>query len=177
MIDRRTLLEALAGLLLAPAALARAQSPAAKARGLDPALEQALATSPYVYVSPLRSNGEESRCHGEVWFGWLDGAVVVITATRSWKTRSVVRGRTRARIWVGDYGRVKKMMGSNDAFRAGPSFLARAELVNTPAVADNLLSLYATKYPSEFKNWRGPMRTGLQDGTRVMIRYIPEART
>jgi hypothetical protein len=107
----------------------------------------------------------------------MNGAVVVITATRSWKTRAVVRGLRRTRIWVGDYGRVKKMMGSNDAFRAGPSFLARAELVNTPAVADNLLNLYATKYPAEFKNWRGPMSAGLQAGSRVMIRYVPEART
>ena len=177
MIDRRTLLEALAGLLLAPVALARAQSPAAKTPPSDSALEKALAESPYVYVSPLRTNGQESRCHGEVWFGWLSGAVVVITATRSWKARSMVRGLTRARIWVGDYGRVKKMMGSNDAFRSGPSFLARAELVTTPAVADNLLNLYATKYPAEFKNWRGPMRAGLQDGSRVLIRYVPETRT
>ncbi len=81
-------------------------------------------------MSPLRSNGEESRCHGEVWFGWLDGSVVVITATKSWKARSLARGLDRARIWVGDYGRVKRMVGSNEAFRAGPSFLARAERVS-----------------------------------------------
>ena len=128
MIDRRTLLEALLGLLLAPAALARAQSSPERA-AVDPALGRALAESPYVYVSPLRSNGEESRCHGEVWYGWVDGSVVMITAAKSWKARSLARGLTRARIWVGDYGRVQKLIGSNQAFRAGPSFLARAERV------------------------------------------------
>jgi hypothetical protein len=177
LIDRRTLLEAMAGLLLAPAALARAQSPAAGSVPLDPALLRALAESPFVYVSPLRSNGEESRCHGEVWYGWIDGAVVLITAARSWKARSLVRGLGRARIWVGNHGRVKQLVGSNEAFRSGPSFRARAELARAPALADSLLALYETKYPAEIGNWRGPMRAGLRDGSRVLIRYVPEART
>jgi len=176
LIDRRTLLEAMAGLLLAPAALARAQSSPASPP-LDPALERALVESPYIYVSPLKSNGEESRCHGEVWYGWIDGSVVVITATKSWKTRSLVRGLTRSRIWVGDYGRVKKMVGSNDAFRTGPSFFARAEHVRSEETMDRLLAIYDKKYPAEIKNWRGPMRAGLADGSRLMIRYVPEART
>jgi hypothetical protein len=176
LIDRRTLLEALAGLLLAPVALARAQTPARKA-ALDPALLRALETSPYAYVSPLRTNGEESRCHGEVWFGWIDGAVVVITASRSWKARSVARGLTRARIWVGDYGRVKKIMGLNEGFRSGPSFLARVEVLRTPALAEALLATYEKKYPKEIANWRGPMRDGLRDNSRVLVRYVPEART
>lgn len=178
MIDRRTLLEAVAGLLLAPMALARARSASAAASAaLDPALEQALKKSPYAYICPLRSNGEEGRCHSEVWYGWVDGAVVVITATKSWKTRAMVRGLTRTRIWVGDYGRVKKIMGSNEAFRSGPSFLARAELVRSTAMIDRLLGIYDKKYPEEIKNWRGPMRAGLADGSRLMISYVPEART
>ena len=176
MIDRRTLLEALVGLLFAPSALARAQSSPAKAP-VGPASEQSLAESPYVYVSPLRSNGEESRCHGEVWYGWIDGSVVVITAARTWKARSLARGLARARIWVGDYGRVKKMIGSNQAFRNGPSFLARAELVRDGALLDRLLEVYEKKYPAEIKNWRGPMRAGYRDGSRVLIRYVPDTRT
>ena len=176
MIDRRTLLEALVALLLAPAALARAQAPTPRAP-LDPELERALAESPYVYLSPLRSNGAESRCHGEVWFGWLDGSVVLITATKTWKARSLRRGLTRARLWVGDYGRVKQMVGSNEAFRGGPSFLARAERVSDRTVIDRLLASYEKKYPAEIGNWRGPMRAGHQDGSRVLIRYVPEART
>jgi hypothetical protein len=166
----------MAGLLLAPWALARARTASASA-ALDPGLEKALKESPYVYICPLRSNGEESRCHSEVWYGWVDGAVVVITATKSWKTRAMIRGLTRTRIWVGDYGRVKKIMGSNEAFRAGPSFMARAELVKSAAMIGRLLGVYDKKYPEEIKSWRGPMRAGLADGSRLMIRYVPEART
>jgi hypothetical protein len=170
------LLEAMAGLVVAPAVLARARSAAASA-ALDPALEKALKESPFAYISPLRSNGQESRCHGEVWYGWIDGAVVVITATKSWKTRAMVTGLTRTRIWVGDYGRVKKMIGSNEAFRAGPSFMARAELEKNADMIGRLLGLYGRKYPDEINVWRGPMRAGLADGSRLMIRYVPEART
>jgi hypothetical protein len=176
LIDRRTLLEAMAGLVLAPAALMHPR-PAAASAELDPALVKALKESPFVYISPLRSNGQESRCHGEVWYGWIDGAVVVITATKSWKTRAMVSGLTRTRIWVGDYGRVKKIIGSNEAFRAGPTFMARAELVKSAAMIGRLLGLYDKKYPDEIKAWRGPMRAGLADGSRLMIRYVPEART
>jgi len=176
LIDRRSLLEAMVGLLLAPAALARAQaSPAGPSVG--PASERVLAESPFVYVSPLRSNGQESRCHGEVWYGWIDGSAVVITSARSWKARSVARGLDRARLWVGDYGRVKKMIGSNQAFRTGPSFVAGAERVRTAELLDRLLGIYDKKYPAEIENWREPMRTGFQDGTRVLIRYVPETRT
>jgi hypothetical protein len=176
LIDRRTLLEALAGLPLAPIALARAQSTPARAP-LAPELERALAGSPYVYVSPLRSNGEESRCHGEVWYGWIDGAVVLITAATAWKARSLARGLVRARLWVGDYGRATKIVGSNQAFRGGPSFLARAEPVRHGALIDRLLAIYDEKYPAEIGKWRGPMRAGHADGSRILIRYVPEART
>jgi len=176
LIDRRTLLEALVGIALAPAALARAQAPAAGAR-LDPALERALATSPYVYVSPLRSDGAESTCHGEVWFGWIDGSVVVITAAKTWKARSLARGLTRVRLWVGDHGRWKQLMGRNEAFRSGPSCVARAALIPDRAFIDNLLAVYEKKYPAEIGGWRGPMREGARDGSRVLIRYVPEAPT
>ena len=176
MIDRRRLLEAMVGLLCAHPLLARAQSPAASPPK-DTSREKLLAESPYVYVSPLRSNGQESSCHSEVWFGWLNGSVVVITAATTWKARSLGKGLDRARIWVGDYGRVKQLMGSNQAFRGGPSFLARAEQVRDAKTLDTLLDLYDKKYPAEIEKWRGKMRAGYQDGSRILIRYRPEART
>jgi len=174
LIDRRTLLEALVGIALAPAVLARAQAPPSRST-LDPALARALTASPYVYVSPLRLDGAESTCHGEVWYGWLDGSVVVITAATSWKARSLARGLTRARLWVGDYGRWKQMLGRNDGFRAGPSCLARAELARDGGLIDRLLADYEKKYPAEIGSWRDRMRAGQRDGSRVLIRYVPEA--
>ena len=134
---------------------------------------RALAESRYVYISPLRSDGEESRCHGEVWFGWIDGAVVVNTGADRWKARSVRRGLDRARIWVGDFGRWKGLLGKNEDFRRGPSFDARAEFVEDVRVLDRLLAQYEKKYPAEIGEWSDRMRNGFTDGSRVLIRYRP----
>lgn len=173
MIDRRTLLGALVGFALAPVSLARAQTkPAAPAQGA--ALASALERSPYVYISPLLADGAESTCHGEVWFGFLDGEVVIITSAKSWKARSIDRGLVRARIWVGDHGRWKQVVGRNERFRDAPKYTARARKFSDAAVVDELLALYEKKYPKEIADWRGPMREGVKDGSRVLIRYTPE---
>jgi hypothetical protein len=135
--DRRSFIGASIGFLLWPlAGAARAEEPSP----LSPAALRALSESPYVYVSPLRSDGEESRCHAEVWFGWIDGAVVVTTGSDGWKVRSLRRGLDRARIWVGDFGRWRGLLGENEDFRSGPSFDARAEFVDDARVLDRLLA-------------------------------------
>jgi len=166
LIDRRQFVGGALGLLLA--SLVRV--PRARA-GLDADVVGALASSPLVYISPLRSDGEESRCHGEVWYAWLDDSVVINTATDRWKARAVRKGLDRARIWVGDFGRVKGLLGSNEDFRQGPVFEARADFVDDVAVLNKLLAQYETKYPDEIARWRGPMREGFEDGSRVLIRY------
>jgi hypothetical protein len=151
---------------LAPRLLARAAAP-------DAPLEGALERSPYVYVSPLRADGSESRCHGEVWFAWLDGAVVVITGSERWKARALARGLDRARIWVGDHGAWKGMLGANEEFRKAPAFDARAALAKDPKLLDRLLGSYERKYPDEIGRWREKFRQGFADGSRVLIRYAP----
>jgi hypothetical protein len=143
------------------------------AAALPEATRTALAESPYVYVSPLRSDGSESRCHGEVWFGWIDGAVVVNTSPDRWKAVAIDRGLDRARIWVGDFGRFKKMVGNNEAFRDGPSFDARAAIANETGLIDVLLEQYDRKYPAEIAKWRDKMKRGIADGSRVLLRYRP----
>jgi len=140
---------------------------------LPDATRSALAESPYVYISPLRSDGSESSCHGEVWFGWIDGAVVVNTGPDRWKSRAIARGLDRARIWVGDHGRWKKMVGKSEAFRAAPSFEAKAEITKEPGLIDRLLEQYDVKYPDEIGAWRDKMKNGVADGSRVLIRYTP----
>ena len=100
-ISRRVFLGGLAGLLISPTApAARARAAGTPGAALPAAATRALESSPFVYVSPLRSDGSESACHGEVWFGWIDGAVVLITSEGTWKARSAARGLDRARIWV-----------------------------------------------------------------------------
>lgn len=163
MITRRAFLGGSAAAVLAPLALARAAE-------LDAALEK----SKLVYVSPLLADGAESTCHGEVWFGWIDGSVLVITGAERWKSRALKQGLDRARIWVGDHGVWKKMLGRNEAFREAPRFDARVALVKgDTALVDQLLSVFDEKYPEEIGRWRDKMRKGYADGSRVLIRYSP----
>jgi hypothetical protein len=164
--DRRTfLLAALVG-SLGPRALARAVAPAA---GLEDALEE----SSFVYVSPLRADGSESTCHGEVWFAWLDGSVVLTTGSERWKARALRRGLDRARIWVGDHGTWKRTLGTSDEFRKAPSFEARASVVKDVAILERMLATFERKYPKEIGAWRDKMRRGFTDGSRTLIRYTP----
>ncbi len=153
--------------------LLRAASHAASALTLPKATRELLTSSPYVYISPLKMDGEESRCHGEVWYAWIDGAVVVTVASDRWKARALKRGLHGARIWVGDHGRWKGVVANNEAFRAAPSFGAQAEIVTDEQVLEQLLAAYDQKYPKEIGRWRDRMRSGYHDGSRVLIRYVP----
>jgi hypothetical protein len=141
---------------------------------LAPELVALLEKSGFVYVSPLKSDGAESRCHGEVWFGWLDGKVVLITAKTSWKARALARGLAQARIWVGDHGRVGRVLGSNDAFREAPSLEAAAAESRDGALLDRLMASYRRKYPNEIATWEPRMRAGFASGERVLITYTPQ---
>lgn len=179
LISRRRFLLTTASVALWPLAGAASATPRARAfaaaEGAVPAaLGAALEKSPYVYVSPLRADGNESSCHGEVWFAWLDGAVVLITAKTAWKARAAARGLERARLWVGDYGRWKQLGMRNQAFRGGPSFLARASATRDAALLERMLAVYDAKYPAEIGKWRERMRSGFADGSRVLLRYVPE---
>jgi len=165
LIDRRTFLLATAAAALAPRLLARGAAPAG--------VEAALAASPLVYVSPLLADGRESRCHGEVWFAWIDGSAVIITASDRWKARAVARGLDRARLWVGDHGPWKRTLGHDEGFRQAPSFEARAAIAKDAALLDRVLADYERKYPAEIGRWRDKMRQGVSDGSRVLIRYTP----
>ena len=169
LLDRRTFLTAALALGLAPRRLLAAEDGST----LPEATRRALAGSPFVYVSPLRSDGRESTCHGEVWYAWLDGRVALVTGTDRWKARSVARGLDRARIWVGDFGRWKRGPFENDAFRQGPSFDARATTSKDPALLERMLEQYEGKYPDEIGTWRERFRQGLASGERVLVLYEP----
>jgi len=165
------LLPSAAGWWARPVAARAAEGAATPQEPLPPATRSLLETSPYVYVSPLDAQGAESTCHGEVWYGWLDGGVVLITATSTWKARALAGGRDRARLWVGDHGRWKALVGTNEAFRSAPNFEARAERVTDPEILDRLMVDYRRKYPAEIGKWEPRMRSGFAEGDRVLIRY------
>jgi len=171
-LDRRGFLAAAAGAaawLVAPGR--------ARAKGVPPDALPLLEKSKFVYISPLLAGGAESSCHGEVWFGWLDGAVLINTRRGTWKTRALRdRKLERARIWVGDHGRWKTGLtgsGRDESFRQAPHFDAQARFETDRALLDRLLAQYETKYAGDFDRWREDMRTGVYSGERVLIRYEP----
>ena len=176
-IDRRLFLAAAGSALLWPALgfadEAAPPSEPAPAKPLDPKLRKALDQSEFVYVSPLKSDGSESQCHGEVWFAPFGGAAVLITSNQSWKVRALVAGLDKARVWVGSYGRWKRMVGFNESFRQAPSFEARASFVRDDQLLEDLLAVYDTKYPDEIGHWRKRMSDEYRAGERVLIRYEP----
>ena len=139
---------------------------------LPEATRGALASSGFVYISPLLAEGTESRCHGEVWFFTDAGDVVIATQSGTWKARALETGRDRARIWVGDYGSVRLR---SDAFRAGPTFEARVQVARDRATFDRLLAGFAEKYPAEWGKWEPRFERGYRDGSRIVLRYTPVA--
>jgi len=157
---------AAAAALLLPRGRARAD----EAFVLPEATRVALAGSPLIYLSPLRSDGAESVCHSEVWFVQDGVELLVVTASDRWKARAVSSGLDRARIWVGDFGRWKKAEGR---FKTGPSFVAKARFDADASVIESALAAFGAKYPDEWGKWEPRFRKGLADGSRVLIRYRP----
>jgi hypothetical protein len=172
-LARRAFLRGALATVLLP--LARPLGALAAPAALPDTTLRLLETSPFVYVSPLSKGGDESTCHGEVWYAWIDGAVVLITAKTSWKARSVAAGRDRARLWVGDHGRWKQLTGRNEGFRLAPQFDARVTRTHDAALVDRLLAAYEKKYPAEIETWRDRFRSGFASGERWLLRYEPIA--
>jgi hypothetical protein len=133
-------------------------------------LAAAMAASPLVYVSPLKKDGSESTCHGEVWFVAEGKDVLVVTAHDRWKAKSVAAGLDRARLWVGDFGVWTKADGK---WKTAPTFDAKVKAEKDAAVHASALALFGKKYPAEWSKWGPRFKDGLADGSRVLLRYSP----
>ena len=168
-LGRRELLKS-GGILLATVAFPFRGARAEGGFRVPAATTRVLGKSPLVYVSPLKSDGAESRCHGEVWYFLDGGDVVLATATDAWKSRALRLGLDRARIWVGDYGPASSADGR---FREGPSFLAEASIDADPATFERLLADFGRKYPASWKKWEPRFRSGYVGGSRRVLRYRP----
>jgi hypothetical protein len=162
-ITRRRLLQSGAA-LLAAAGLPRWAS----AYQMSAAAQAALAESPLVYISPLKSDGEESRCHGEVWFFVDKGDVVICSETTTWKATAQRKGLQQARIWVGDYGPVWRSLGR---YRNAPGFLAEVSVDTDPVTHQRLMTSFAERYPDEWPAWEQRFVEQYAAGTRVILRY------
>ena len=164
MISRRTLLKTSA---------AAAALPLLPSMGwAGPSWRAAAEASPLIYLTPIQSNGAESRCQAEIWFATVDGAMYVVTAAEAWRAEAVRRGLSGARIWVGDVGLWR---GSEGKYKALPTVDARASLEADAAVHDQVLEAMGAKYSDEWGTWGPRFRNGLADGSRVMLKYEPTA--
>jgi hypothetical protein len=130
----------------------------------------ALVESDVVYVTPLKSDGQESRCHGEVWFVADAEGLFVVTAADAWRANAVRKGLTSARLWVGEFGEWDK---AGDKFRAAPGFDAVASLVTAKERQETALDAFGKKYAMEWIVWGPRFRNGLADGSRVLLHYRP----
>lgn len=126
----------------------------------------------FAYISPKQSNGKESRCHGEVWFAWIDSRIVIVTARDSWKYRALAAGLDKAYLWVGNHGRWKGWFGRrNTAFKIATKHICRASESRDPKLLDRMLEQFAVKYPDEFDDWEQEQRDGFHEGRRTLIVY------
>jgi len=164
LLTRREILIGGAAALLLPRAMR------ADAAALSPAARDALGTSPLVYVTALKRDGSESRCHAEVWFVRDGDSALVVTGSDAWRAKAISQGLTRARLWVGDHG-VWEPGAKTPAYQASPSFLAEASLEKAAAAHDHALALFGSKYTKEWGSWGPRFKKGLADGSRVLIRY------
>ncbi|HEY6597988.1 MAG TPA: hypothetical protein VIZ30_01690 [Pseudomonadales bacterium] len=132
----------------------------------------ALEESDLVYLTPLKRDASESTCHAEIWFVFDGADVYVVTSSTAWRAQAVSRGLTQARLWVGEFGNWKD---AKDAYRRAPEFMASAAIVNDAQVHATVLERFGKKYSVEWLYYGPKFRDGLQDGSRVMLRYTPTA--
>ena len=160
---REVLIAGAAAALLPRGAFAEASALSAQAR-------TALSASPLVYVSALKRDGSESRCHAEVWFVRDGDSALIVTSAKAWRAQAISQGLTRARLWAGDFGEWSGKL-DDTRYRGAPDFLAQASLETTQAAHDHALVLFGSKYTQEWGSWGPRFKDGLADGSRVLIRY------
>jgi hypothetical protein len=166
MITRRRVL-AFTALTSAVGVFAR---PLRAAEALPEVTRAALVESDLVYITPLKTNGEESRCHAEVWFVHHDADLYVVTSANAWRADAVRRNLVKARLWVGEFG---EWQNARERFRSAPGFDATATIEASPDVHARVLDTFGKKYTAEWLVWGPRFKNGLADGSRVLLRYQP----
>lgn len=137
---------------------------------LSEASRAALEASSLVYLTPIKSNGEESSCHAEIWFAFDGSDLFLCTSSDAWRARALANGLNSARLWVGEFGSWTKSAGR---FREAPELMATGTVVSDPAGIEHGLEQLGAKYRVQWAIWGPRFRNGIADGSRVMLRYSP----
>ncbi len=164
MLSRRNLI--LAGCSVLVTGLSTRASLAAK----RPTLQESISASDLIYITPIRSDGRESRCQAEIWFVPDGPDMYVVTAYDAWRAEAVKKGLTQARIWVGDVGNWGRSKGK---YKSLPQIEATASGITATETQEKILKGYGKKYPASWLVYESRFRNGLADGSRVMLRYRP----
>jgi len=164
MLKRRTLIQvavAGAGLSLLPFSHA-----ADTASQLPGELEQ----SDLIYLTPIQSNGKESRCQAEIWYVWDGADIYVCTDTTAWRVRAVAKGLVQTRIWVGDLGNWGSIDGK---YKTLPKIETTSSIVTDEAVHAMAMKMFGKKYPVGWIRWGQTFTRGLASGSRTLLKYHP----
>ena len=130
--------------------------------------EYALSNSRLIYLTPIKSDGTESKCQGEVWFGYDGTEIFVNTQFDAWRADAIRKGLTSARVWIGEFG---QWTSSDGAYKKAPSLELSGKIETNPDEWEKSLPLFGNKYTEEWGSWGPRFKKGLEDGTRALLRY------
>jgi hypothetical protein len=133
-------------------------------------VKKGMRDSPLIYLTPIKSDAQESKCQAEVWFAHDGVDMYVCTGADTWRAKAASNGLNRARIWVGDLGEWK---GTRGKYKTLPQLDAEATVVIDKSIEEKALQLLGDKYSLEWIVWGPRFRKGLADGSRIMLRYRP----
>jgi len=132
--------------------------PPSQSASLSPELQKALDSSEYVYIQSARKDGTLGK-PAEIWFMHHQGAVWVASPVTTYRVKRIQASQTNAKVWI----------GKTD----GPAFDAKGSIVKDPEVNKALFESFAKKYSSGWSSYEEQFRSGLADGSRVLIKYEP----
>lgn len=127
-----------------------------------------LTESRLVYLTPLKTDGDESACQGEVWFAYSKDAIYVNTQAEAWRAEAIRKGLTDTRMWVGDVGMWKQVDG---AYKELPKIRASGSIVKDSEEWDAVFPAFGEKYSDEWPTWGPRFKNGLENGSRVLLKY------
>ena len=126
-----------------------------------------LETSKLIYLTPIKSDGEESKCQGEVWFVYMDSNIYVTTDTDAWRAEAIRKELTEARIWIGEYGQWSR---AKEKYKEAPELMIEGEIFEDKEKFPEILEAFNEKYPGE-----GPyprvFKEEIDEGKRVILKY------
>jgi hypothetical protein len=137
---------------------------------LADSIQDGLKNSDLVYLTTIKSNGQESKCQAEIWFVYDGAHIYVCTDTDGWRAQALDLGLNMTRVWVGDLGRWQRTKGK---YKELPSLMAKCSIESDETEHKRVLDLFSDKYDLSWLAWGPRFRKGLANGSRTMLKYQP----